>query len=141
MMEGSENTMNEINPNEVLRLPYDMVRSIAYHEALEPYVQKFRETIWNGGFRESQAATRKRYHSCVLANGFDVRSGSLAGRLMMTIADGDKDITIIGAEDEPDRDIGIQSMGCTVFEARELLEAAVAHWPFEIVPSDTVTIG
>lgn len=133
--------MNEINPDEVLRLPYGMVRNIAYHEALGPYVKQFQATIWDGGFREQQAATRIRYHSCELGDGLKALSGSLAGRLLFTIKNGDRDITLIGAEDEPGRPVGIQSMGCTVFEARELLEAVVARWPFDMVSDDKVSIA
>lgn len=129
----------KFEPNEVVQLPFHILREIVLNDALEPYVEAFKAKVWDGGFREQNAATNVRYHSYSF---FDhetegtikVLSGSMAGRLMMTVQLDRSSVTIIGAEDEPGRGIGIQSIEGDVFEARRLLELVTHQWPFTMKP-------
>lgn len=126
-------------PDEVVKLPFSILREIVLNDELDPYIKAFQAKVWDGGFREQNAATNVRYHSYSL---FDhetegtikVLSGSLAGRLLMTIQLDRSSVTIIGAEDEPGRGIGIQSIEGDIFEARRLIEVVTRQWPFEMKP-------
>jgi hypothetical protein len=60
---------------------------------------------------------------------------------IMTIQQDHSSITIIGAEDEPGRKVGIQSIEGDIFTARRLLEAVTFAWPFEMVSTENCTIG
>jgi hypothetical protein len=133
------------DPDEVVNLPFGILRDIVINDCLQPCVDEFQLRVWDNGFRASQAATNVRYHSYETVDEYlqpvKVLSGSLAGRLLMKIQQDHSSITIIGAEDEPGRKVGIQSIEGDIFTARRLLEAVTFAWPFEMVPTENCSIG
>jgi hypothetical protein len=58
----------------------------------------------------------------------EVNAGTLAGRVMVTFQKGDTQVTVIGAEGEPQGGVGLQSIEASADEAVDILDAVIAGW-------------
>lgn len=126
---------------EVINLPLKYVRAYVLACELEPYLAAFEKQVWHAGLRKKLADSRNRYFAGELCAGVAVRTGCLAGRVLITFEESDSQLTLIGYEDSETAGVGIQSSQGSVFDQRRLLELAVVFWPWRIEPSEEVSIA
>ena len=92
---------------------------------------------WPSRWKELKAylgASEDRYHQAQIA-GVKVIAGSIAGRILVTFSqdvhNGTAQVTLIGAEDEPDRGCGIQSLAATAHEVVNMIDSVIVAWNME----------
>jgi hypothetical protein len=96
-----------------------------------------RREEWPSRWKELKAyllASEDRYHQAQIA-GVKVIAGSIAGRILVTFSqdvhNGTAWVTLIGAEDEPDRGCGIQSLAATAHEVVNMIDSVIVAWNME----------
>lgn len=89
---------------------------------------------WPSRWKELKAyllASEKRYHQARISD-VEVNAGSVAGRILVTfskeVPNGTAQVTVIGAEDEPDHGCGLQSLAATTNEVLSMIDGAIVGW-------------
>lgn len=114
----------------------------ASYEKVRLEVKRFEQAVWFAGLQKQvQDATNR---------GFKMTFGdtiamvySLAARTQITIESGDKQVTVITAEDETDPVMGINGIRATEKDAIHLLASAAKAYKegFKFLPDDKVGLG
>ena len=99
------------------------------HDELHATVKVFEEFVYLRGMEYRIAASKHRGMSWKTPSDLYVLSYVIAGRVMITIRQGDSDVSVMAAEGESPPRMGLHTITGDTWTARQLLCQVIADWP------------